>query len=593
MAKAKFDMGEFVRTMQGNVSNLDTPSVRMIPMEDIGDNQANFYAVDREALGLLMDSIAMDGLQQYPVVMEKPDRPGKYVLLSGHRRLAAIRLLVQEEGREDLRMVPCSVRDYQSAAMAELQLILANSTARVLTGAELSRQAERMELLLYQLKEEGYEFPGRMRDQVAAACQVSAPKLARLKVIRERLITPYMELFEGDKLPEQTAYALARLPEAFQLRLSTVLATPPRGSRAEKILTKYNEGWRWEPALTCPDGKACKRGDTFLRRDCECEGWQELCGGKTCCLECEQAGGYSPCDRMCSKAKAQRKLSKDEGESAALERRRADGRKYQEETQRYAKLLLGAIEAAGLPEEEEILWETYTGYTVASIRQWAAGEFDDPAGWYYARLTPGKCTNPAKIARQLHCSTDFLLGLTEDLRPTAQEEVPAAEPVHAAEEEAPWSALLDDRPVRQVRWESRGRTPPVGRPILTYQMTNDGPEYRPAVWTGSMFQKPNRRGELAGLQYTQWLEFPPPGSGEVLELAEGQLVLAAWMPGGTLPSGPCDIVADFRMGIGSDGVVLRLICWFDGEAFVMDKRGTPIEEEVVRWMALPPAEEEV
>ena len=39
--------------------------------------------------------------------------------------------------------------------------------------------------LLYQLREEGYEFPGRMRDQVAAACKVSAPKLARLKVIRE------------------------------------------------------------------------------------------------------------------------------------------------------------------------------------------------------------------------------------------------------------------------------------------------------------------------------------------------------------------------------------------------------------------------
>lgn len=93
--------------------------------------------------------------------------------------------------------------------MAELQLIFANSTARVLTNAEISRQAERMEMLLYQLKEEGYEFPGRMRDQVAAACKVSAPKLARLKVIREKLKAPeFLLLFEKDKLPEQTAYAL-------------------------------------------------------------------------------------------------------------------------------------------------------------------------------------------------------------------------------------------------------------------------------------------------------------------------------------------------------------------------------------------------
>ena len=35
--------------------------------------------------------------------------------------------------------------------------------------------------------QEGQEFPGRMRDQVAKACKVSAPKLARLKVIREKL----------------------------------------------------------------------------------------------------------------------------------------------------------------------------------------------------------------------------------------------------------------------------------------------------------------------------------------------------------------------------------------------------------------------
>ena len=66
----------------------------------------------------------------------------------------------------------------------ELRLILANSSTRVLSPAEVSKQAQRVETLLYQLKEQGYAFPGRMRDQVAAACKVSAPKLARLKVIR-------------------------------------------------------------------------------------------------------------------------------------------------------------------------------------------------------------------------------------------------------------------------------------------------------------------------------------------------------------------------------------------------------------------------
>lgn len=156
----------------------------------------------------------MDGLQQ-PLVVT-PEENGRYKVLSGHRRRAAIRLLLEES--EDplpkLRSVPCLVRRYKSRHLAELQLILANSTARELTSAEKMRQAERIEMLLYQLKEEGYQFPGRMRDQVAAACNVSAPKLARLKVIREHLIPEYMVAFEANRLPEQTAYALAHGSQA-------------------------------------------------------------------------------------------------------------------------------------------------------------------------------------------------------------------------------------------------------------------------------------------------------------------------------------------------------------------------------------------
>ncbi len=353
MGKGKqFDLS----AMMGVVSDLDTisgPRVRMIPLEDILNNKANFYKVDKAALKPLADSIAMDGLQQYPVVMPHPEQEGKYLLLSGHRRCAAIRLLV-EDGREDLRTVPCTVRQYRSEAMAELQLIFANSTARVLTNAEISRQAERMEMLLYQLKEEGYEFPGRMRDQVAAACKVSAPKLARLKVIREKLkASEFLLLFEKDKLPEQTAYALARLPEELQKRLAGI-KPGLAGYTAEIILRKYEEGWRWEPDMTCPDGKSCKRGDSFLRHDLECSTY-EMCGGRKCCLECEHAKTeYSACDRMCSKAKALRKEKREDKKALegalALERTR----KYQEETQTNAQRVLRAVEAAGLGDEESV-----------------------------------------------------------------------------------------------------------------------------------------------------------------------------------------------------------------------------------------------
>ena len=81
-----------------------------------------------------------------------------------------------------------------------------------MTSAEISRQAERVEMLLYQLKAEGVSFPGRMRDHVAEACKVSCSKLARLKVIREKLSADWSARYQADKLNETTAYALAQMP---------------------------------------------------------------------------------------------------------------------------------------------------------------------------------------------------------------------------------------------------------------------------------------------------------------------------------------------------------------------------------------------
>lgn len=116
----KFDLSSLMET----VSNLDTtaaaPSVQLIPLEDILDNKANFYRVDPAELKPLADSIAMDGLQQYPLVTPHPDQPGKYLLLSGHRRCAAIRMLV-DEGAWDV--IGHSPNDRPGGASAALEPI--------------------------------------------------------------------------------------------------------------------------------------------------------------------------------------------------------------------------------------------------------------------------------------------------------------------------------------------------------------------------------------------------------------------------------------------------------------------------------------
>lgn len=604
--KKGFDLADLLK----DVPKLDTApdagreQIEYIDIGLIDSDPGNFYKLTQ--LEELASNIAVVGLQQPLRVRASEQDSQRVVVVSGHRRQAALKLLIKE-GREDLREVPCiRERTVGSAALQELRLIFANRDTRVISSGEIAKQAERVEMLLYQLKEEGFEFPGRMRDYVAQACKVSAPKLSRLKVIRENLIPEYMSLFEKDKLPEQTAYALARLPGDFQHRMFSALLTAPSGAVAEKVLSKYNEGWRWEPQLTCPDGKACKRGDVFLRRDCETSGWHGFCGGNICCLECDQAkASYSACERMCSKAKAKRKEASDKKKEEEHKRQEKQGRKYQKETQGYAKRLLRAIDAAGVPENTRINWRYYDGIQISTIRQWAAGEFDDPAEWHGAKLQPGTCYSDhlAGLAQTLKCSTDFLMGLTEDIRPAqAQEE--SEDPIEALEKETASADSWDDisetldqvatpeEPARRIRWESRGATPPMNKTILTYQMTNDGPEYRPAVWTGSKFKSPNRLKELTGLQYTHWLEVPLPGSGESCEVAppeqaEGQLMLCGWMPGGTFPAEDCEVVVDFLLG-GS--ATIRQCCeYYRGDDFFSRNKGR-IDMKALRWMRLPPVE---
>ena len=259
-----------------------------------------------------------------------------------------------------------------------------------------------------------------------------------------------------------------------------------------------------------------------------------------------------------------------------------------------------------MPDDTKITWRYYSGISVSKIRQWAAGEFDDPAEWHDVQLKPGTCYSDhlADNAKLLNCSTDFLMGLTEDIRPATVQEEPE-DPMETLEKETASADSWDDisealdqvaapeEPVRRIRWESRGMTPPTGKPILTYQLTNNGPEYRPAVWDGSKFQSPDRRKDLTGLQYTHWLEIPLPGSGESCEVAppeqaEGQLMICGWMPGGTFPADDCEVVADFDLG---DGTVVRQNCFYVDGHFTFRVNsgdvGARIDMEAVRWMRLP------
>lgn len=209
----KFELGSYLK---GIVPESDTTEeqIEYIDIGLIDGDENNFYELsDVEALAANIETV---GLQQPLRVRTFEADPLRVQIISGHRRKAALDKLVQD-GNEKFRRVPV-IRDQVSgsAALQELKLIFANSDTRKITSADLSKQAQRVEALLVQLREEGYDFPGRMRDHVAEACKVSRTKLANLKVIREKLIPEAKQAWEKGDLAEDAALALARLPEQQQ-----------------------------------------------------------------------------------------------------------------------------------------------------------------------------------------------------------------------------------------------------------------------------------------------------------------------------------------------------------------------------------------
>ena len=216
MAK-KFDLGDYLRTDEMSRINTGTEQIVYIDLDRIDPDPSNFYSLD--GIDELAGNIELIGLQQPLRVRPEGER---FVIISGHRRRAAC-LLIRDGGSEQFANgVPCIV-EYGEAtpAMRELRLIYANSSTRVLSPAELSKQAERVQELLYELKKQGVEFPGRMREHVAAACRVSESKLARLSAIRKNLIDVYRLAFDAGRLPETHAYRISQEPKTVQKDLFT------------------------------------------------------------------------------------------------------------------------------------------------------------------------------------------------------------------------------------------------------------------------------------------------------------------------------------------------------------------------------------
>ena len=186
-----------------------------IPIEKIKLSQVNKYEI--RDIKDLAASIEEMGLF-HNLVVKAADDMGLYEIISGERRYKACMMLL-ENGNEEYKYLPCKIEKPASDAVTELKLIYANATARVLTDWEKIYQAGRINDILYQLKEEGYEFTGRMRTIVSEILEVSDAQAGRMIKMDKDLAEEVKEEIKTGAIGITAAYEISTLDRDEQVEI--------------------------------------------------------------------------------------------------------------------------------------------------------------------------------------------------------------------------------------------------------------------------------------------------------------------------------------------------------------------------------------
>lgn len=419
MAKKSFDLGDSLASILGKVSESGTEQIEYLPLENLVSDERNFYSM--EGVDDLAANIELVGLQQ-PLRVLRGEDPF-YVIVSGHRRAAALRILAEEDP-ERWKTVPCIVETASgSPELQELRLIMANADTRKMSSADLAKQAERVQELLYKLKEQGVEFPGRMRDHVAEACKVSKTKLATLKVIRENLIPVWKKYWESGEMAESAAYAAAQQTPEVQHQIFRLHRDPAHTyeysikERADKIAKCA--------ARKCElteDGK-CSFSDKALEIEFLGKGYHS-CASYGCCKSCYQ---FETCRQICpllrdrqakqtEEEKAKRKAEKaaeKQKEDALADRAKIVWTRYGELRKGKRLSIKDAHKAQGQTIYD---WKNYNEEEALENGS-AQFKYCTDLPWGYSRAED--VNRIIRCADMLGCSCDYLLGRSDEKEPSA------------------------------------------------------------------------------------------------------------------------------------------------------------------------------
>ena len=191
-------------------------SLKMIDIDIIEPNKNNFYEMSE--IEALADDIERQGLMTALVVSEQ--NGGKYELISGHRRLAALKSLIAD-GRRRNGKVPCFIKGAKPNTETELDLIMLNATQRKYSDADTMREYEELTRIFKELEAEGKTIKGRIRDRIAEALNVSPAQVGKLDNIKHNAIPDVEQAVKSGDMSISTANEVAKLAPEKQQEIIT------------------------------------------------------------------------------------------------------------------------------------------------------------------------------------------------------------------------------------------------------------------------------------------------------------------------------------------------------------------------------------
>ena len=426
-----FNLGDALK----GVSELNTgrEQIEYIRLDLIDNDPNNFYQLSD--IDELAANIELCGLQQPIRLRPNPENPERYMIVSGHRRRAAIELLAKDNP-EKWSEAPCiTQRDEVSPTLQQLRLIFANSNTRKMTDSEKAEQAAQVKKLLYKLKEEeGFEFPGRMRDHVAEIVQISKSKLARLEVIDRKLAAAWQPTWKDGTLSENTAYELSKMPKAYQTLL---FEEKSRTNANLKYLyaddvKKYAERAAAITKQTCSlFGGDCENYENKLRKAAVADRYYGCSCASKCCRDCDE---LLRCKRACPKLADTVKKLKADNKAASKAAEEAKARQDAPKIERISAIwqrfgLARELAFKDFPDCRKAMNVCGMPYDTAKMMQLECGEAkitaDTMLPFGYASYL-SEITKLTALADLFDCSLDWLLCRT-DVKEMATEAVPESD----------------------------------------------------------------------------------------------------------------------------------------------------------------------